>query len=200
MNPPKKKKKIGKDGEYILDRKIILGRSFFGIIYKGTTKNSDSVVAIKQVPIPNYLNLEEYKRMIEDQIKAMKSLSHDNIQKFEELIYSRRNLYFVAEFCDGGDLENVKFQFEYKNVLTILKQVTKAMKSANKKKVMYGDLMPQNIFIHKKTIKIGDFSHARIIPQMKMPPIIENPGYMAPQIFKGEPYGEKCDVWSVGNT
>ena len=88
-------------------------------------------------------------------------------------------------------------------ILIVIKQIVKAMVYANnEKKIIHRDLKPANILLHNGAIKVADFGFARTVDdpkiQSKLTKRIGTPLYMAPQIFRGEKYGPKCDVWSLG--
>ena len=77
------------------------------------------------------------------------------------------------------------------------------MSYANKvKKVIHRDLKPANILIHNGQVKIADFGFARAVDdpkiQSRFTKKIGSPLYMSPQVYNGEKYGTKCDVWSLG--
>ena len=177
-----------------------LGSGSFGKVYKGKVKETKLIVTIKQVPIPGHPEgFPGFEILINREIISMSALSHDYILKFIELVCTENNFYLITEFCDGGDLGKIKGKLNYKSVLTILKQITSAMMHANSQKVIHRDLKPQNILIHKKAIKIGDFGYARLIEcDSKMTPMVGTPAYMAPEVFSSKLYSQNCDVWSTG--
>jgi len=49
-------------------------------------------------------------------------------------------------------------------------------------------------------VKIGDFGISREIDATKalIMTACGTPYYMAPEVCKGEPYGEKADIWAIG--
>ena len=192
----KKNKKIGNYAFCLEDPP--LGNGTFGQVYKGKVTETELIVAIKQVPIPNHPEgLPGFKLLIDREISLMLVLSHDNILKFIEPVCTKNNFYLITEYCNGGDLGKIKSKLNYMNVLTILKQITSAMMYANSQNVIHRDLKPQNILIHKKAIKIGDFGYARFIDS-KMTPMVGTPAYMAPEVFSDGLYKQNCDVWSTG--
>ena len=128
----------------------------------------------------------------------MVALTHDYILKFLDVRTTENNFYLINEYCDGGDIVKIKDKLNSMNTLTILKQITTAMIYANSQNVIHRDLKPQNILVHKKAIKIGDFGLSRFIGS-KMTEEVGTLAYMAPEVFYTGTYGPKCDVWSTGN-
>ena len=44
------------------------------------------------------------KDMLNWEIQALNTLSHENIMKCHDVIKENKNCYIVTEFCNGGDL------------------------------------------------------------------------------------------------
>lgn len=65
--------------------------------------------------------------------------------------------------------------------------------------IMHRDIKFDNIFISDETYKLGDFGVARTIE--KTASGLSKKGtytYMAPEVYKGEPYGIDADIYSLG--
>jgi len=187
-------------GNCIFNLNDKLGSGAFGVVYRGSLE-----VAIKQVPISVSTDDEfDYlKILLEREVDVLRALSHKNILKLIDISMTKNNLYLITEFCNEGDLESRKKDMTIDEILIVIKQIAKAMVYANENKIIHRDLKPANILIHDGVVKIADFGFARTVDddpkiQSKMTKRIGTPLYMAPQVFKGEHYGPKCDVWSLG--
>ena len=69
------------------------------------------------------------------------------------------------------------------------------------KSILHRDLKSQNLFLTKdKTIKIGDFGISKELDtkQMLANTACGTPYFMPPEVCKGEPYGTKADIWTIG--
>ena len=187
-----------KIGNYAYHYEDLLGFGGFGKVFKGKNFDNESVVAIKKIPIPKEC-LKDFDKLINREISSMEALNHDHILKFICAKFTENNFYLINEFCDGEDLGKIKGKLNFMNALTILQQITAAMIYANSRNVIHRDIKPRNILIHKKAIKIGDFGLARLIDQTTTKDKVVGTPYMAPEVFYGELYGPKCDVWSTGN-
>ena len=68
--------------------------------------------------------------------------------------------------------------------------------------IAHRDLKPENLLYSSPDkgaiIKISDFGLARYIDKDLMMTQCGTPGYVAPEIIKGEGYKEEIDWWSVG--
>ena len=71
------------------------------------------------------------------------------------------------------------------------------------KSLSHRDIKPENILIDAE-IGLGkpvitDFGFAKVIPNgKKCNSICGTKGYIAPEIYLGEPYGFPCDIWAFG--
>jgi len=192
-------------GKYIFNLADKLGSGAFGVVYRGSHRDDSSIeVAIKQVPISVSDDEFDYlKTLLEREVNVMQTLSHENILKLIDISMTKNNIYLIMEFCNEGDLETRKKDMTIEEILIVIKQIVKAMVYANnEKKIIHRDLKPANILLHNGAIKVADFGFARTVDdpkiQSKLTKRIGTPLYMAPQIFRGEKYGPKCDVWSLG--
>lgn len=65
---------------------------------------------------------------------------------------------------------------------------------------MHRDLKLTNILLHNGVVKIADFGFCKSLtaPDQMAQTMLGSPLYMAPEILKGEDYGPKTDIWSLG--
>ncbi|KAH0793634.1 CAMK family protein kinase [Histomonas meleagridis] len=112
------------------------------------------------------------------------------------------------EYADGGDLsqkircfKNNRKEFSEDEILHNFIQLAFAIKYIHDRKILHRDLKPQNVFLMKDgTIKLGDFGIARPLENTYELCATKcgTPGYSSPEVFSGEPYGSKADIWSLG--
>ena len=76
----------------------------------------------------------------------------------------------------------------------------RALDVCEKRHILHRDIKPQNIFVNESgDYKLGDFGIARTLERTTLN--ISRKGtysYMAPEIYKGEPYGHRSDIYSLG--
>ncbi|CAN0019104.1 unnamed protein product, partial [Phaeothamnion confervicola] len=77
-----------------------------------------------------------------------------------------------------------------------------AVKYCHDRSVVHRDLKPENLLLSSPdddaNIKLADFGFARSLEGGKMQTQCGTPGYVAPEILRGEPYGASVDMWSIG--
>lgn len=78
--------------------------------------------------------------------------------------------------------------------------ICNALADCQREKIIHRDIKPQNIFLSTKgEFKLGDFGIAKIVAQsVDQHSIAGTPAYMAPEVYKGEQYGQTVDLYSLG--
>ena len=171
-----------------------IGFGSFSTIFKGTNYNNNQSVAIKKI------NKIIDKRHFDNEINLMKTLHHSNILKLYDVIHkSKKEIYFVLEFCNGGDLsyyiESHITSFDTKYFYEILN----ALEYLFKNDILHRDIKPQNILIHNNNIKISDFGFAKSFEKNELiTTFCGSPLYMAPEIILNREYTYTSDIWSLG--
>lgn len=78
--------------------------------------------------------------------------------------------------------------------------ICKALELCRKHDIVHRDIKPENIFVSDDgQFKLGDFGIAKTMEQTTGS--IGKKGtynYMAPEVYKGEPYGPRVDIYSLG--
>jgi len=171
-----------------------IGFGSFSTIFKGTDYNNNKNVAIKKI------NKIIDKRHFDNEINLMKSLRHTNILNMYDIIYkSKKEVYFVLEYCSGGDLSyyieqgNTSFDTKY------FHEILDALEYLFKKDILHRDIKPQNILISNNSIKLSDFGFAKSFEKNELiTTFCGSPLYMAPEIILNREYTYLSDIWSLG--
>lgn len=65
--------------------------------------------------------------------------------------------------------------------------------------IVHRDIKPQNIFVSKNgNYKLGDFGIAKTMEKTSGATKIGTYEYMAPEVYRGQPYGSTADIYSLG--
>ena len=93
-----------------------------------------------------------------------------------------------------------KKPLEEKDVLHLGIDMCKALELCSRNGIIHRDIKPENIFVSAVgDYKLGDFGISRMVEETRVG--LSRKGtflYMAPEIFKGEAYGPKSDIYSLG--
>ncbi|XP_067116437.1 tyrosine-protein kinase Src42A isoform X1 [Osmerus mordax] len=176
-----------------------LGSGEFGEVWSGLW-NTTTPVAIKQ-----------FKELSEDilrEIEIMKGLHHKRLLRLYGVVTTGEPVCIITELMINGSLS--KFLKEHRQIgdipftlmLDFAVQVSEGMEYLETKKIVHRDLRADNILLTEMlSCKIADFGLSqftfagdeKVFKDTKVPL-----KWMAPEIFRGEPYTSKSDVWSFG--
>lgn len=115
-------------------------------------------------------------------------------------------IYLVTEKMDGGELFDRIVQKEYYTEMEARKVCSimfEALEYCHQKKVAHRDLKPENLLLRSRDddadLKIADFGFAKRCSSGRcLLTQCGTPGYVAPEILNGIPYGTQADMWSLG--
>lgn len=113
-------------------------------------------------------------------------------------------LYFILEYCAGGELFNFLQKckhFDEPTAKFYAAQILLAIEFLHKKDIVYRDLKPENVLIDSDGyIKISDFGLSRLnIKGNEAKSICGTPEYLAPEIIMKIGYGKPVDWWTFGS-
>lgn len=118
-----------------------------------------------------------------------------------------QSLCIIMEYADGGDLENKINQqsevtsskgFEEGFIWKTAFQLLKGLKGLHEHNIIHRDLKCANIFFVKGVAKIGDLNISKITDNGFASTQTGTPYYTSPEIWKGQKYDNKCDIWALG--
>lgn len=182
--------------------KEVLGTGAFATVKRAVKKSDKSEYAIKIIDKAK-LNKEELA-VIHDEVDIMQKVNHPNCVKMYELYDTKKKLYMVLEILRGGELFDriVKRRFfSESQAAGVIQSVVQAISYLHKIGVVHRDLKPENLLYATKEddsiIKLTDFGLAKFT-KVKMATACGTPGYVAPEILSGKPYGPEVDLWSIG--
>jgi len=171
-------------------------------VKRAVKKSDKSEYAIKMID-KSKLNKEELA-VIHDEVDIMKKVKHPNCVQMFDLFDTKKKLCMVLELLRGGELFDrivKKRHFTEQGAASVVQSVVQAIQYLHKIGVVHRDLKPENLlFLTKEedsVLKVTDFGLAKFT-QVKMATACGTPGYVAPEILSGKPYGPEVDLWSTG--
>ena len=144
--------------------------------------------------------------MLLNEIVALKKLSHPNIAKIKSLYCVGDELCIVMEYVRGKRMIDVLKQnghFSERRTAGIAKQLLMTIGYIHEKNVIHRDLKPENLLINQEddnlVVKLVDFGLAAFIG-VKYYGFKKcgTAGFIAPEIFRDEPFSDQIDVFSLG--
>jgi aurora kinase len=201
----------------------VLGQGGCGVVFKARDKITDTIVAVKMIPITSRATRDSNgMTAYEREVNIHSSLDHPGIVKMHGAFRAPYNsaawltptdwrisptttcLFIVMEFLLGGSLYelNSKSTFSEAAILSIGNQLRSALLYIHGKGVMHRDIKLENILVASvdtagiPQVKITDFglSTDEAHPKDEVGTIY----YRPPEMLWGSPYTQKVDLWSLG--
>lgn len=204
-----------------------IGEGSFGKVYKArrTEQGKTFYSAIKIITIPSSQGeLDSARSEFHDDGSVREyfhSMVDDCIQEVSTMEYFRGNSHVVSvedykvveylddigwdiyirmeyltsflEFCEGRELTE-------KDVVQLGTDLCRALEYCQKQNIIHRDIKPENIFVSRfGEFKLGDFGIARELDRSASG--LSKKGtfsYMAPEMYKGEEYDSRADIYSLG--
>ena len=195
---------IGKrlDGRYEI--RELIGVGGMANVYKAYDIAEQRVVAVK-ILRDEYMNNDEFIRRFRNESRAISLLSHPNIVKVYDVIFSDRIQSIVMEYIDGITLKDYIDQegtLRWKEAVHFTVQILRALQHAHDRGIVHRDIKPQNIMLLSDgTIKITDFGIARFSrsnTKTITDRAIGSVHYISPEQASGAPTDARTDIYSLG--
>lgn len=181
-----------------------VGRGAFGVVSKAMFRNK-FIVAVKAI------ETEAEKKAFIVEVQQLSRISHPSIIKLYGACTTQDPVCLVMEYAEGGSLYNLLHWthptrpaplYTSSHVMSWALQCARGVEylhGIKPKAIIHRDLKPPNLLLTKcgTVIKICDFGTACDMKTY----MTNNKGsaaWMAPEVFEGNNYTEKCDVFSFG--
>lgn len=212
-------------GSWMLERKI--GEGSFGQVYEASRKEFGETykAAVKIITIPQSeseiksacaegmddLSITTYFRSFVEEIVQEFALmaklkGNSNIVSYEDHTVIEHSSGIGWDILIRMELLTPLVDYIQQHPLTrmdVIKlgvDLTKALELCQKYNIVHRDIKPENIFVSEAgDYKLGDFGIARTVE--KTTGGLSKKGtytYMAPEVYKDEPYGSSVDIYSLG--
>ncbi|XP_068248723.1 LIM domain kinase 1-like isoform X3 [Palaemon carinicauda] len=193
----------------------LLGKGFFGQVYKMTHSETGEIMVLKEL----YRVDEQAQKNFLKEVAVLRSLSHKNVLRFIGVLYKDRKLHLLTEYISGGTLKEILQDMEkslpWDQRISFAKDISSGMAYLHSCDIIHRDLNSHNCLVREdKTVVVADFGLARIMAQnnwtaerkkfgkrharKKRYTVVGNPYWMAPEMMKGNKYDEKVDIFSFG--
>jgi len=181
-----------------------LGEGAFSVVREAVDRRTQVSYAVKVITRSKLSKEDE--SALQDEISILKSLKHEHIINLYSSYAEGTFYYLVTEMMMGGELFDrivAKTYYNEKEARDVCKILFDAIGYCHDLNITHRDLKPENLLLQSKTndrdIKIADFGFAKKVTSEEcLLTQCGTPGYVAPEILKGVPYGSKADMWSLG--
>jgi serine/threonine protein kinase len=148
--------------------------------------------------------------MLQSEIAILRELSHVHVISLRESLISSNHVYFVMEYCEGGDLAQYVGKVTEEEVHPMFLQLLLAVSYLHSIGIVHRDIKPENLMLDgRRNLKIIDFGFAVKDPggcddhEMWLSTRCGTRHYAAPEVLAGNDHridGKKADVWACGIT
>ncbi|UIZ28973.1 hypothetical protein KXD40_007405 [Peronospora effusa] len=186
---------------YKLGRK--LGSGAFSVVHIATHRETRKQVAVKCIAKASLGRQNVHS--LKQEVEVMSSLKHPNIVPLLDYFEEDRYYYIVTPLCTGGELfgDLVKRKsYTEEDARVLMRKLAGAIEYIHSRGIVHRDLKPENILLKTSApgaeVMIADFGFARPMDGSRRGTACGTPGYVAPEVVQGEPYGAQVDCWSLG--
>ncbi|KNB46852.1 calcium/calmodulin protein kinase [Blastocystis sp. subtype 4] len=185
--------------------KTALGSGTYSVVKLATDKRTGEEVAIKVITKSQLSGDDTVSLNREVSIMSMLR-QHPNVVNIKGYYQDNDYYYVVQELCSGGELFDAivsKASYSEREAQTVVRTLLYTIAYCHDRGIVHRDLKPENILLKNKqdytNIKIADFGFARETHAMNgLSTSCGTPGYLAPEIMKGQVYGPPVDIWAIG--
>ncbi|MFF1340477.1 protein kinase [Streptomyces sp. NPDC058290] len=189
-------------GRYRLDRR--LGQGGMGEVWRGHDLALDRSVAVK-VLLEAATNDEVVARFRREATIGAR-LQHPGITVVHDVGQQDGRLFIVMELLAGEDLATMLARdgrLAVDLAVDLAAQTAEALAAAHEQSVVHRDLKPANLFLLPgRRLKICDFGIAYSADATAgwtvTGRMFGTPAYMAPEQWRGERVGARCDLYALG--
>jgi protein-serine/threonine kinase len=181
----------------------VIGTGSYGKVILAQMKANNKIYAIKMLKKKHLIKKNQVEHTIAER-SILENMKHPFIIELVYAFQTTTKLFFVLEFCPGGELFfhlSRIGNFDEKVTKFYCTQIILAIQHLHKHDIIYRDLKPENVLIDSKGYaKLTDFGLSKegIKDNQSAHTFCGTPEYLAPEIVDGKGHGKAVDWWSVG--
>ncbi|HYO19966.1 MAG TPA: protein kinase [Dermatophilaceae bacterium] len=191
-------------GRYQVLRAI--GRGGMGTVWLCRDEVLGREVAVKQIGALPGDSATETKRAMRE-ARSAAALNHPNAVAVYDVVTHEGRPWLVMEYVEGETLADEisrEGQLSPQRVADVGAQLAGALSRAHQRRIVHRDIKPGNVLIDKAGHpKISDFGIARGHGDEQLTQvgfITGTPGYLSPELARGDDPHPASDVWALGAT
>ncbi|GMI96908.1 SNF1-RELATED PROTEIN KINASE 3.8, CBL-INTERACTING PROTEIN KINASE 10, SOS3-interacting protein 1 [Hibiscus trionum] len=183
----------------------LLGQGTFAKVYYARSIQTSQSVAIKVIDKEKVTKVGTINQ-IKREISVMRIARHPNIVQLYEVMATKTKIFFVMEYCKGGELfdkiANGRLKVDVARKYFI--QLINAVDFCHSRGVYHRDIKPENLLLDEnENLKVTDFGLSALAESKRQDGLLHTtcgtPAYVAPEVINRKGYdGVAADIWSCG--
>ncbi|MDZ4767249.1 MAG: protein kinase [Chloroflexota bacterium] len=187
-----------------------IGSGNMGTVHRAVDRLTGRTVALKLVKIsPDRLRYGSYsaegdpRLMLAREFRILSSLRHPHIISvldygFDD-VHGNRQPYITMELLENAHtLTDNAHHLTVEQKIDLLAQILQALMYLHRRGILHRDLKPANVLVIDGQVKVLDFGLSITNEQASREELAGTPGYMAPELWIGNPASKRSDLYALG--
>mmetsp|Transcript_48049 Transcript_48049/g.135768 ORF Transcript_48049/g.135768 Transcript_48049/m.135768 type:complete len:333 (+) Transcript_48049:82-1080(+) len=183
----------------------VIGKGSYGkvMLVRHKSETEDSVYAMKMLRKENVIKRNQVEHTKTER-NVLEAVSHPFIVTLYYAFQTPKKLYFVLEYCPGGELFfhlSRAGRFSEGRCRFYASEILLAIEYLHKLNIIYRDLKPENILLDADGhVKLTDFGLSKegIQDNFSAKSMCGTPEYLAPEVIQSKGHGLGVDWWTLG--
>lgn len=181
----------------------VIGKGSYGKVLLVRKRDTDELLAMKMLRKENLAKRNQIEHTKTER-SVLEKVNHPYIVRLKYAFQNAKKLYFVLEYCPGGELFyhlSRAGRFDEPRAMFYAACSVLAIEHLHSLNIVYRDLKPENVLVDSQGFaKITDFglSKENIIDNRSAHSFCGTPEYLAPEVLSRRGHGKAVDWWSLG--
>ena len=190
-------------------RYIILNKlhsAKYSKVYHCKLRENNQDICLKIYSAKHTRHSTTFEDQILNEINILRKVNHPCLLGCFNVFLTEQKAILEMDFMNGGDLYDFLTEHGIQkeaSVKIVARRLMSAMKYLHEVKIIHRDIKLENILLERKndisSIKLSDFGLSiELESEMLLTEQVGTSYYMAPELYRKTPYGNKIDCWSCG--
>jgi len=182
----------------------VIGKGSFGKVFLVREKQTNEMFALKVLKKDNIIKRNQVEHTKTER-SVLGYVTHPFIVGLNMAFQSKDKLYFVLDYCAGGELFfhlGKVGKFSEQRACFYAAEITLAIDYVHDLDIVYRDLKPENVLLDSRGhVRLTDFGLSKegiSKSSSGANSFCGTPEYLAPEILNRQGHGRAVDWWSLG--